>query len=121
MFRWYSEDYEFFYVENESQYYTLRTSQTALGDAGDAINSNSIGYAIANGMPFSSRDADNDQYSGNCATSFGGGWWYSACGTGSLLGDSLALSNRFMRRGLDRGAPAGIELKACLMLVMAVG
>ena len=32
-----------------------------------------------NGMKFSSRDRDNDLYSGNCVH-YGGGWWYQHCG-----------------------------------------
>ena len=37
-----------------------------------------------NGMYFSTKDSDNDQYSQNCALLYGsvkpaGGWWYHRC------------------------------------------
>ena len=40
--------------------------------------------AFSNGMNFSTKDSDNDQYNGNCALAFGptspqGGWWYKDC------------------------------------------
>ena len=30
-------------------------------------------------MAFTTPDRDNDQFSGNCATTFKGPWWYRAC------------------------------------------
>ena len=40
--------------------------------------------AYSNGMNFSTKDSDNDQYNGICALAFGpaspqGGWWYKDC------------------------------------------
>ena len=42
--------------------------------------------AIANGMKFTTYDADKDMWSGgNCASALGGGgWWYSDCGSSCL-------------------------------------
>ena len=40
--------------------------------------------AFSNGMNFSTKDSDNDQYNTNCALAFGpaspqGGWWHKNC------------------------------------------
>ncbi|KAH8298507.1 hypothetical protein KR044_008954, partial [Drosophila immigrans] len=42
------------------------------GDAGDSFS----GQKSYN---FSSRDRDNDVYTGNCAADYRGGWWYNKC------------------------------------------
>ncbi|XP_065503546.1 fibrinogen-like protein 1-like protein [Caloenas nicobarica] len=70
-------DYNLFSVETESQGYRLRLG-TYSGSAGDAMASNSASTTHDN-MKFSTNDQDHDTYSGNCASRFGGGWWYSAC------------------------------------------
>ncbi|XP_069134280.1 fibrinogen-like protein A [Argopecten irradians] len=41
----------------------------------------------AYGMPFSTYDNDNDDDSGNCASSARGGWWYDACYSANLFGE----------------------------------
>jgi len=41
---------------------------------------------VHNGMPFSTKDKDNDKSSINCATKFHGAWWYSSCHTANLNG-----------------------------------
>ncbi|NXT34564.1 FGL1L protein, partial [Pelecanoides urinatrix] len=70
-------DYNLFGVEDESQGYRLRLG-TYSGTAGDAMASSSASTFHDN-MKFSAKDQDLDTYSGNCASSYGGGWWYSAC------------------------------------------
>ncbi|XP_074746781.1 uncharacterized protein LOC141952797 [Strix uralensis] len=70
-------DYNLFSVEDESQGYRLRLG-TYSGLAGDAMTSNSAS-TVHDNMKFSAKDLDQDTYSGNCASSYGGGWWYSAC------------------------------------------
>jgi hypothetical protein len=123
VFRWFSEDYDFFYVESESSKYVLRTSQTAVGDAGDAINSLYLPKQTPiNGMPFSSFDDDNDKTSANCAVLTGGGWWHNNCGSSRLLGDSNAYLVGYWWRELETAAPSeGNGLNASFMLVTAVG
>ena len=39
-----------------------------------------------NGKPFTTFDNDNDDYGENCATSFGGGWWFKYCYHSFLTG-----------------------------------
>ncbi|KAM6192714.1 fibrinogen-like protein 1-like protein [Sarcoramphus papa] len=70
-------DYNLFSLEDESQGYRLRLG-TYSGLAGDAMTSNSAS-SVHDNMKFSAKDLDQDTYSGNCASSYGGGWWYSAC------------------------------------------
>ncbi|KAM6118611.1 fibrinogen-like protein 1-like protein [Phoenicopterus ruber ruber] len=70
-------DYNLFSLEDESHGYRLRLG-TYSGLAGDAMTSN-IASTMHDNMKFSAKDLDQDTYSGNCASSYGGGWWYSAC------------------------------------------
>ena len=44
----------------------------------------SIGYH--KGMPFSTKDNDNDAYVGNCAQSYVGAWWFTYCHYSHLNG-----------------------------------
>ncbi|XP_009321316.1 PREDICTED: fibrinogen-like protein A [Pygoscelis adeliae] len=92
-------DYNLFSLEDESHGYRLRlgsytgTAEDAMEDgphgyrlrlgtysglAGDAMATNSAA-TVHDNMKFSAKDLDQDTYSGNCASSYGGGWWYSAC------------------------------------------
>ncbi|NWR81819.1 FGL1L protein, partial [Centropus unirufus] len=70
-------DYNLFSLDNESQGYRLRLGAYS-GTAGDAMASNSPSTMHDN-MKFSAKDLDQDTNSGNCASSYGGGWWYSGC------------------------------------------
>ncbi|XP_039364380.1 fibrinogen-like protein 1-like protein [Mauremys reevesii] len=75
-------DYNLFGLEDESNGYRLRLGSYT-GTAGDAMTSNDPTYVHDN-MKFSTKDLDQDTYSGNCASSYGGGWWYSACYSAQL-------------------------------------
>ncbi|KAM7088739.1 fibrinogen-like protein 1-like protein [Ciconia maguari] len=70
-------DYNLFSVEDESHGYRLRLGMYT-GTAEDAMDSDNA-RKVHNNMKFSAKDRDQDTYSGNCASSYGGGWWYSAC------------------------------------------
>uniref|UniRef100_A0A8B9Q6E7 Fibrinogen C-terminal domain-containing protein n=1 Tax=Apteryx owenii TaxID=8824 RepID=A0A8B9Q6E7_APTOW len=70
-------DYNLFSVEDESHGYRLRLGSYT-GTAGDAMTSDNPNKVHDN-MKFSTKDRDQDTYSKNCAYSYEGGWWYSAC------------------------------------------
>ena len=73
--------YNFFMVGNAASKYKLQVAGYS-GTAGDSIiNSHNI-----NGMPFSTRDRDNDLAHYNCAQSWKGGWWYNRCMHSQLNG-----------------------------------
>ncbi|XP_064536066.1 ficolin-1-like [Drosophila montana] len=71
--------YERFAIGSETNFYALSTLGEYSGDAGDSLS----GHL---GNNFSARDKDNDQYEGNCAEMYTGGWWYNKCHTSNLMG-----------------------------------
>ncbi|XP_030392464.1 fibrinogen-like protein 1-like protein isoform X1 [Gopherus evgoodei] len=75
-------DYNLFGLEDESNGYRLRLGSYT-GTAGDAMAPNNPSIVHDN-MKFSTKDLDQDTSSGNCASSYGGGWWYSSCNSAQL-------------------------------------
>ena len=72
--------YSFFSVGNSGTNYRIKIAGYT-GTAGDSLGPH-------NGMQFSTKDRDNDQFSGNCASSsyWQGAWWYKSCANSNLNG-----------------------------------
>ncbi|XP_059184685.1 microfibril-associated glycoprotein 4-like [Centropristis striata] len=64
--------YSSFAIDPESYGYTLHVSGFTDGGAGDSMSYHS-------GHKFSTFDKDQDVYSGNCAKSYLGAFWYNSC------------------------------------------
>ena len=70
-----------FNVGDEQVKYRLEVGSYS-GTAGESL-------AYQNNMAFSTKDIDYDRYSGNCAVSFTGAWWYNSCVDSNLNGKYL--------------------------------
>ncbi|XP_009987229.1 PREDICTED: fibrinogen-like protein 1 [Tauraco erythrolophus] len=71
-------EYDIFRVESEASGYPLRLGRYS-GEGDDYLTSyHPKKGGIHDNMKFSTTDKDQDQYSGNCANSYGG-WWYDRC------------------------------------------
>ena len=70
--------YSFFSVGNRETNYRLNIAGYT-GTAGDSLSQH-------NGMQFTTKDRDNDQYKVNCATLMLGAWWYKSCVNSNLNG-----------------------------------
>jgi hypothetical protein len=90
--RWFSEEYDWFYIDSETQFYTFHVSLIANGDAGDSFNAPWDSKKSSNGMKFSSQDADHDLNPLNCAVTTGGGWWFNSCSDSKMLSQPFATS-----------------------------
>ncbi|XP_061775801.1 angiopoietin-related protein 4 [Nerophis ophidion] len=72
-----------FRLGGEESKYALQIQET---DTVSPLES-SLGSDAASGLPFSTRDQDNDQKNdANCAGHLSGGWWFSNCGQSNLNG-----------------------------------
>jgi hypothetical protein len=87
--------YNQFKVHSEEEFYKVQVatanveydlSQTFAGYGKDRTISDASSF-IQNGFNFSTKDRDHDTlFGGSCASSYGGGWWYSSCHGGLLTG-----------------------------------
>ena len=79
--------YTTFSVGDSASKYILTISRYS-GTAGDSLASTQNHPYGHNGYQFSTRDQDNDIYTGSssCSQLFKGGWWYSSCHTSNLNG-----------------------------------
>jgi len=71
--------YDWFLVYPENYNYQLSVGSFVDGGIGDSLT-------YASGWPFSTYDRDNDGWWWNCAVSFHGAWWYTACHASNLNG-----------------------------------
>ncbi|XP_066019720.1 microfibril-associated glycoprotein 4-like [Pocillopora verrucosa] len=72
-------EYNLFGVMSEKDKYKLILGSYS-GNSGDSL-------ALHGGMPFTTKDQDNDIYGGvNCAIRFKGAWWYERCHYSNLNG-----------------------------------
>jgi len=80
---WKWAEYDNMTVESEHNNYTVHVTGYH-GNAGDAFNDDHVETWRSNGMPFTTRDVDNDQYqTANCAD-IRGGWWFRRCSSSCL-------------------------------------
>ena len=84
--------YKSFSVGNENKAYILNIGSFS-GTAGDALS-------YHNRMKFSTKDVDNDKYSGNCAQVFHGAWWFNACLHSNLNGEYLRGRHNQTHKGI---------------------
>uniref|UniRef100_A0A1X7TTH3 Fibrinogen C-terminal domain-containing protein n=1 Tax=Amphimedon queenslandica TaxID=400682 RepID=A0A1X7TTH3_AMPQE len=85
--------YSTFKVGNADTEYTLTVSGYG-GNAGDSLSYHSR-------MKFSTKDQDNDDSSGNCATAYDGAWWYKSCHLSNLNGLYLVGSHSSYANGVN--------------------
>ena len=72
-------NYSTFYIGGSTTDYTLHVSGYN-GTAGDSLTYHNL-------MKYTTKDNDNDQYSGgNCAVEWTGAWWYNNCHRANLNG-----------------------------------
>ena len=71
--------YDTFRVGSEGEKYVLHLGEFT-GTGGDSMSS------MHNGMKFSTKDQDNDDYSNSCAQTYTGAWWYGSCHLANLNG-----------------------------------
>lgn len=68
-------------LNGEESNYSLRILGSPAGNLESSLSTES------SGVPFSTRDKDNDQKNDlNCAKQLSGGWWFSNCGRSNLNG-----------------------------------
>ncbi|XP_076073742.1 microfibril-associated glycoprotein 4-like isoform X2 [Mytilus galloprovincialis] len=86
-------NYKRFIISNETSGYKLSVGNYS-GDAGDS-------FATQNGQKFTTKDRDNDPFSGNCATLYIGAWWYGACHSSNLNGKYYHVSKSPYATGIN--------------------
>ncbi|XP_062504742.1 ficolin-1-like [Corticium candelabrum] len=86
--------YEAFSIADQAAKYKISFGQYS-GNATDSLSRH-------NGMKFSTKDQDNDIFSGgSCALRYQGGWWYDACHESNLNGKYLKGSHSSYANGVN--------------------
>ncbi|KAJ1145721.1 hypothetical protein NDU88_012006 [Pleurodeles waltl] len=75
----YFAKYSSFQIAGETEKYQLTYEAFTGGNAGDSLSHHK-------GIPFSTKDQDNDSHESNCAERFKGAWWYNRCHDSNLNG-----------------------------------
>ncbi|KAJ8023888.1 Tenascin-R [Holothuria leucospilota] len=81
--------FDFFRINNETDNYRLSQVGSYSGTADERGSSHSsAGYTLSYHLnyQFSTHERDHDAYSGNCAVSYHGAWWYNNCYYSNLNG-----------------------------------
>ncbi|XP_033127697.1 ficolin-2-like [Anneissia japonica] len=85
--------YDGFYIGDHHTKFRLQLGKFIGGDAGDSLTYHS-------GIPFSTKDRDNDMLDYHCALNYGGGWWYLGCHYSNLNGLYLNGETELFGRGV---------------------
>lgn len=88
--------YDNFWIDGEEYNYTLHV-RGYQGYAGDS-------FTVHSGLPFTTKDRDNDTYEKNCAVSFSGAWWYKSCHSSNLNGLYLNGTHESYANGVEWSA-----------------
>jgi len=88
--QWLRAEYDNMTVQSEASNYTLHVTGYH-GNAGDAFNDEHVKNWRANGMPFSTPDVDNDQWTGDQCAGVRG-WWFRKCSSSCINGFGSTVS-----------------------------
>jgi len=93
--KWYYVEYATFIVGDESSGYVLSVGGYS-GNKGDSLT-------FVNGIKFSTKDRDNDNWANNCAADAhegnGGGFWYNVCSNCFINSPATAVGRGFNWQG----------------------
>ncbi|XP_063436333.1 fibrinogen C domain-containing protein 1-A-like [Mytilus trossulus] len=104
-------EYQSFKISDAQSNYQLLINGYS-GDAGDSLDHH-------NGMPFSTKDRDNDPSPNACAVKFHGAWWYNLCHQSNLNGNYLSGAHTSFADGIEWIAWTGFQysLKSSKMMI----